>query len=474
MDQQWNATYQNNIIPALKRLRKVQGVILGFHSVIDGIKRVKSDEIETILNTNLDLKQSVQEKIYAMPTEIFSPADMMAGLLISIKSGKSYRMVIRDKVTFRWILETFGYDQLKLGGTSGCMANSLAPLDLQKILVYTNPLTQQLLELFGENDNLYVVSQVDGNIQLRHPHKAWQHKGIEAIHWGFEFAQGTKIQLNGITLTAPRTSRFYPCWNPVNEKLLLSPLFKKGVSHFIDQFSHFIVSGYQLLSPNYPDGTTCIDYMLSTLSYLNELKVARPTLKLHFECDTIPVDAIRHGIRKHVLPQMDSMGLNEVELDYFIKDMHGQTLNQLDQENSVEYYFGGLVELATKSGLERIHLHNFDYYICLTKRSQRTSPKRTRQAMILSAVIAAQRAETGSVGNKTTFNSAKAISISEEGLAQMAALAKHISAPSNFMKTGIAEYNDYNVIFLPTTVVSDPVSTVGLGDTISSIAFLSE
>ena len=101
MDQQWNATYQNNIIPALRRLRKVQGVILGFHSVIDGIKRVKSDEIETILNANLDLKQSVQEKIYAMPTEIFSPADMMAGLLISIKSGKSYRMVIRDKVTFR-------------------------------------------------------------------------------------------------------------------------------------------------------------------------------------------------------------------------------------------------------------------------------------------------------------------------------------------------------------------------------------
>ena len=198
------------------------------------------------------------------------------------------------------------------------------------------------------------ITPINGNIQLEHPHQAWQHKGIEAIHWGFEFAQGTKIQLNGITLTAPRTSRFYPCWNPVNEKLLLSPLFKKGVSHFIDQFSHFIVSGYQLLSPNYPDGTTCIDYMLSTLSYLNKLKVARPTLKLHFECDTIPVDAIRNGIRKHVLPQMDSMGLNEVELDYFIKDMHGQTLNQLNQENSVEYYFGGLVELATKSGLEKL------------------------------------------------------------------------------------------------------------------------
>ena len=157
MDQKWNTIYQHSITPALERLRKVQGVLLGFHSVIDGIKRVRPGEIETILNADLGLKQSVQEKIDAVPIEIFSPADMLAGLLVSIKSGRSYRMVIRNEDTFRWILENFGYDQLKLGGTSGCMANSLAPLDLQKILVYTNPLAQQLLELFSDNDNLHVV-----------------------------------------------------------------------------------------------------------------------------------------------------------------------------------------------------------------------------------------------------------------------------------------------------------------------------
>ncbi|HIO06024.1 TPA: hypothetical protein EYN09_03735 [Candidatus Poribacteria bacterium] len=393
MDQKWNTIYQHSITPALERLRKVQGVLLGFHSVIDGIKRVRPGEIETILNADLGLKQSVQEKIDAVPIEIFSPADMLAGLLVSIKSGRSYRMVIRNEDTFRWILENFGYDQLKLGGTSGCMANSLAPLDLQKILVYTNPLAQQLLELFSDNNNLHVVTQINGNIQLEHPHQAWQHKGIEAIHWGFEFAQGTTIQLDKITLIAPRASRFYPCWNPVNNKLLLSPLFKKGALRFIDQFSHFIVAGYQLLLPNYPDGTTCIDYILSTLSYLNKLKVAHPPLKLHFECDTIPADEIWCGIRKHVLPQMDSMGLNEVELDYFIKDMRSQKINQLDQENQVKYYLSGLIELANESGLERIHFHNFDYYICLTKGSQKISPKRTRQAMILSAIIAGQEQE---------------------------------------------------------------------------------
>ena len=123
------------------------------------------------------------------------------------------------------------------------------------------------------------------------------------------------------------------------------------------------------------------------------MKVAHPPLKLHFECDTIPADEIWCGIRKHVLPQMDSMGLNEVELDYFIKDMRSQKINQLDQENQVEYYLSGLIELANESGLERIHFHNFDYYICLTKGSQKISPKRTRQAMILSAIIAGQEQE---------------------------------------------------------------------------------
>ena len=85
--------------------------------------------------------------------------------------------------------------------------------------------------------------------------------------------------------------------------------------------------------------------------------------------------------------------LNEVELDYFIKDMRSQKINQLDQENQVEYYLSGLIELANESGLERIHFHNFDYYICLTKGSQKISPKRTRQAMILSAIIAGQEQE---------------------------------------------------------------------------------
>ena len=473
MEKTWNDIYEHNITPAFARLQSISGVVLGFHSVIDSIKRVKAAEIEAVLNANPDLKQEVLAKIDAVPIEISSPADMLAGLLHSLRAGRSFRMVIREESAFRWIMKHFGYDRLKLGGTSGCMANSLAPIGLRKILVYANPLTKQLLELFIDSNNLFVATQIGNEVQLKNPRKAYQREGIEAMHWGFEFAEGTSIKLNDLTLTAPRTSRFYPCWNPVNNKLQLSEAFKRGVLQYIDQFSHFIVAGYQVLSPDYPDGTTCIDYMLPTLEYLRELKDAKPELKLHFECDTIPSDKIRKSILEYVLPQMDSMGLNEVELDYFIKDMRGEKIGELGGSGSVEYYFQGLIDLAELTGLKRIHFHNLGYYICI-QHCRDIQLERTRQAMILAAVIASQRALTGNVTSDVTFKQVKQVPFSREGMEQMRAIAKHISAPASFFETGIFEYHGYNVIFLPTKVVKNPALTVGLGDTISAVAFLAE
>ena len=473
MEKTWNDIYEHNITPAFARLQSISGVVLGFHSVIDSIKRVKAAEIEAVLNANPDLKQEVLAKIDAVPIEISSPADMLAGLLHSLRAGRSFRMVICEESAFRWIMKNFGYNRLKLGGTSGCMANSLAPLGLRKILVYANPLTKQLLDLFIDSDNLFVAAQIGDEVQLKNPRKAYQREGIEAMHWGFEFAEGTTIKLSDLTLTAPRTSRFYPCWNPVNNKLQLSEAFKRGVLQNIDQFSHFIVAGYQVLSPDYPDGTTCIDYVLPTLEYLKELKDAKPELKLHFECDTIPSDKIRKSILEYVLPQMDSMGLNEVELDYFIKDMRGEKIGELGGSGSVEYYFQGLIDLAELTGLKRIHFHNLGYYICI-QHCRDIQLERTRQAMILAAVIASQRALTGNVTSDVTFKQVKQVPFSREGMEQMRAIAKHISAPASFFETGIFEYHGYNVIFLPTKVVKNPALTVGLGDTISAVAFLAE
>lgn len=359
------------------------------------------------------------------------------------------------------------------------MANALAPLPLQTILVYAHPLTRPLADLFSDSDNLYVAAEERGQVVLKHPREAAQGDEVRAIHWGFEYAAGTTVRVGDRALTAPRASRFYPCWNPVNNRLRLSETFTRFLLQRACDLSHILVAGYQVLSPDYPDGRTCLDYLLPTLDFLKALQQANPGLRLHFECDTIPGDPIRRAVLNHVLPIVDSLGLNEVELDYFIKDMRGEKLGELGGAGSAAYYLDGLIQLADRTGLPRIHFHNFGYYLCV-ERPDRCDPERTRQALVLSAVIAADRARTGGVTGTASFDRVRDVPLSDEGIEQMDALSRRIGAPArthpdrsgDFLGTGWAEYRGYHLTYLPTRVVRTPLLTVGLGDTISAVAFL--
>ena len=64
------------------------------------------------------------------------------------------------------------------------------------------------------------------------------------------------------------------------------------------------------------------------------------------------------------------------------------------------------------------------------------------------------------------------VSFSREGMEVMRQAASLASFDEDFAVTGIGEYEGYSVLFIPTRVVSDPVLTVGLGDTISAVSFL--
>lgn len=107
----WDDIYSEDVPPAFDRLRGVKGVALGFHSVIDGIKRVDPAEIEAVLRRDPALCRAVAEGLnHPPPVEIGSPADALVGLLHSLRAGRTFRMVIHTETAFRWILETFGCD----------------------------------------------------------------------------------------------------------------------------------------------------------------------------------------------------------------------------------------------------------------------------------------------------------------------------------------------------------------------------
>ena len=136
----WENLYREAVSKNFPALQSVPGVILGFHSTIDGLKRVIPEEIEKILSQDPALQEEVTRRLGTVPAEIRTPADLLVGLASSLQRGKALQLMVREETTYDWVMEHLGYDSIRMGGTSGNMANSLAPLPLPRILAYANPL----------------------------------------------------------------------------------------------------------------------------------------------------------------------------------------------------------------------------------------------------------------------------------------------------------------------------------------------
>jgi ADP-dependent phosphofructokinase/glucokinase len=68
------------------------------------------------------------------------------------------------------------------------------------------------------------------------------------------------------------------------------------------------------------------------------------------------------------------------------------------------------------------------------------------------------------------------IELSEIGFNQIRGFAAEmrdmgVDVPADFLQEGILERDDHYVLIVPAHVVPNPVSTVGMGDTISSSSF---
>ncbi|WP_297512841.1 ADP-dependent glucokinase/phosphofructokinase, partial [Thermococcus sp.] len=124
-----------------------------------------------------------------------------------------------------------------------------------------------------------------------------------------------------------------------------------------------------------------------------------------------------------------------------------------------------MLKLAEKTGVKRIHFHTYGYYLALTD----YRGEFVRDALLFAALAAAAKAKLGDVPSIDEIVRAMDVPVNERAKPVEEALAKEYG-----MKEGIAEVNGYQLSFVPTKIVARPKSTVGIGDTISSSAFVGE
>lgn len=462
--------------------------ILGFHTTIDGLKKVVPSQVEDVLVSDSFMADEVRERVGKgeIPEEIWTPEDLLTGMLISMSRGKAFQRMIRSKKVFDWTMQTLGYDQLRTGGTSGNMATILAPLGFPEILLYVNPLTREQAELLPREDNLRVIRRDVGlesedDYKLARPIEAWREEGIRAVHWIFEYSEGMRVCSGGVDVTAPRANRFIAAYNPVNNQLVLDDDFKAGLLALVrqrmsggergGQFTHFIISGFHILSESYPDGSGCRDCLEPVSQFVSEVKMADPGLKLHYELASIGSRAVRHSLIELIIPLVHSLGLNEVELATLLRDIGEESLaSEVETKESPESIFNGLVATGERLGLARIHLHNLGYYLCVS-RPEFASAGESRNGLVFAACAAAARTQSGSIKSSDDVGRGLGVGISDLGLETGRKLGQHIGCPE-LLETGVACVNGWEVSYVPSKVVERPVITVGLGDLISSSAFL--
>lgn len=145
------------------------------------------------------------------------------------------------------------------------------------------------------------------------------------------------------------------------------------------------------------------------------------------------------------------------------------------EEYGITSLYHGAVQLLKDLSLERVHVHSLGYYICVLAKGHPLTLKEHRDALLFSSTLAAAKALTGDIESFESAAAGLEVPVSDKGIEDLEnfkvyCVGKKLCTPDEF-EYGYIYGADHNAVIIPTKVVEQPQSTVGIGDTISAGAF---
>ena len=452
----------------LARLREVPAVVSVFNTNIDAVRT-----ITPVVFDQLAAAAGGPPAGTDGPHAIAAPPDLLRGFLACFRDGIAQEWLVTDEDTFRWLEHHVGHDRLQMGGQGGIIANVMAVCGVQNVLVHAASLPAPQAAVFVDRPNLL---SVDAQGRLRPARRIDRSGDVPLIHWILEFRAGDTIAVDGEAITCPRSNRFIATWDPLNFVLAIDQDFVAAVAGHAGGLDHCLLSGYQMLSETLSTGETAGDRIAASKQVVDRWREAHPDLVVHFEFASTQDRAVRKRLLEEMGGWADSIGLNEQELADVLEVAGEKDLAAACRRKagSVEL-LAGLERVFALCGAPRIQLHVFGLYVTLQARGWRQTPEQTRNGMTLAATVAASKAGTGSIDTEENLLWAHGQPVGEVAGRQLATLAAHLAArdgASDLLTTGIHRGADHDVIAVPTIIVENPRTLVGMGDTISSLSLV--
>ena len=454
----------------LKKMSEVKGLISAFNANIDAVIKLPGKKIEELINNHVE-NETV---LFEGENIISSEEDLLRGLIHCFIKGIAEEWLINDLKVYNRINKILDYNKLQTGGQGGIVANITAVCGLNPVYVHCASLPEQQAVLFSDLPNLY---SVDENGEIKKANKIRRNKDIPLIHYILEFDKGDTINIFGKSYTCPKSHRFIATYDPLNFKLHIDELFIKRLSKPDINYDYIILSGYQMLQEKIEDsisGKERIDY---SMKMVEKLKKNNTNSIIHFEVASTQDKIIRKYLIDTIAKKVDSLGFNERELIDILEVINEIELaEECNNKTTGVNLFKGMMKISEYTDCPRLQLHMFGIYITLQKKGFKISPGQNRRGMQLAASVAAAKAGTGSLDQKENLTWAFGKTVSDVGLNELFELHNYIKerfGENQILETGIYSNDLIDIIVIPTILIDNPVTLVGMGDTISSVSLVS-
>ena len=455
--QLWQEKYQ--IVPNnLKKLKKLNAVATGFNANIDAVCFLSGQNLKALIEK---AGLTIDELTHIERKQILDEKDFLKGVFKTFTLGIAEEWICENESVYEWIRAELGYDKLQIGGQGGIMANVLSSVGIKKVFAHTNSLPKMQADTFLKNDNLI---SFDENGVAKPAYLIDRKNDIPLIHFIIEFKRGDKIELEGKTFKCPRANRFIATYDPLNLKLVLDENFMRAMKS--EKLDFVILSGFHALQEK-NDGIALI---MKAAERIKEWKNAAPETLFHLEIASTQDLAIRKAIVQNIVPIVDSVGINERETIDLLEVIDQKALaKRCNEQTTAENLLKAISIIKEKTGIKRVQLHMFGLYMTLQDKDFVLSLEDNFNGMLCAAVVAAAKAKTG----KTDDGSIKKVvyDVSDVGLIELDSLSIALGQPDLALK-GIGHYRLWNLVAIPTILIENPLTLVGMGDTISALSLV--
>jgi len=331
-------------------------------------------------------------------------------------------------------------EKQQIGGQGGIMSNYLAETG-NEVIFYTSLLSKELSEIMSEKI-LYPVEE-DNVFYLKNIQNAVNSNQTKINHI-FEF-EGEK---SGRLILSGRLKGYEPYLPQDLEEDL--PLIQGNTDCCIFSGFHNVTGNKEVR-------------LKKSAEQLKEMHRPIHIEYVHKDRETANM------ILDYILPEADSLGLDEIELREIAETL------ELDTPESPNFSeaFSLLRKIREKIGLSRIHLHTHRYHITLVESHYPVKPERLRESMLFGELSAVQLAEKGEIPDSSDLQDFNMEEKNIQGVQELENFG-NFHDMERFAEEGIAELEDVTVVGIPVINHQNPERTVGMGDLISSGSFSME